>query len=165
VHPAPVLAPALAPQVTGHSYGAWLALSYALHAPDQTRALALLDPTQCFAGYLLRGLPVLARPTAARQQALLRWETGGAPLNPAWLHLAGLAADLPWSRPVVTRRPSRARLGNLAVPTLVVLAEQSKARTTSAGLRPLPARGCAGPASRCSPARPTTRSPPSRPDR
>jgi pimeloyl-ACP methyl ester carboxylesterase len=70
---------------------------------------------------------VLARPTAPRQQALIRWETGGLPVSPAWLHLIGLAAELPWSRPVFTRRPPRARLGSLTVPTLVVLAEQSKA--------------------------------------
>jgi len=149
VHPAPVLAPALAPQVAGpldslcsglglasaalcgHSYGAWLALGYALHAPERVRALALLDPTQCFAGYrpgyLLRSLPLLARPSAARGEAFIRWETGGAPVNPAWLRLAGLAADLRWSRPVRTRRPARAGLERLAAPTLVVLAERSKA--------------------------------------
>jgi pimeloyl-ACP methyl ester carboxylesterase len=115
----------------GHSYGAWLALSYAVHAPGRVRALALLDPTQCFAGfrpgYLLRGLPALARPTAARQRALIRWETGGVPVSPAWLHLTALAADLPWSRPAFTRRPSRTSLGSLTVPALVVLAERSKA--------------------------------------
>lgn len=71
----------------GHSYGAWIALRYALHAPERIRAMALLDPTQCFAGfrlgYLLHAVPVLARPTAARHEALIRWETGGAPVSPA----------------------------------------------------------------------------------
>ena len=129
----------------GHSYGSWLALSYALHAPERTRALALLDPTQCFAGYrlsyLARGLPVLARPTAARQEALFRWETGGAAVDPAWLRVTGLAAEIPWSGPVRTRRPARARferLDQLAVPALVVLAERSKAhdiRRVAAGAR------------------------------
>src|SRR5690606_38926776 len=37
----------------GHSYGGWLALSYALIAPPQVSALALLDPTGCFAGLAL----------------------------------------------------------------------------------------------------------------
>jgi pimeloyl-ACP methyl ester carboxylesterase len=36
--------------VIGHSDGAWIGLSYALHAPHRVRRLALLDPTPCFAG-------------------------------------------------------------------------------------------------------------------
>lgn len=50
----------------GHSYGGWLALNYALHAPQRVSKLALLDPTQCFAGlklsYLLHAAPLMARP-------------------------------------------------------------------------------------------------------
>ena len=59
----------------GHSYGAGLALSYALRSPSWVGALALLDPTNCFAGYrpgyLLRSVPLLARPSVARTEAFL----------------------------------------------------------------------------------------------
>src|SRR5690242_634846 len=53
--------------VAAHSYGAFVALHHALHAPARVRRLALLDPTQCFAGYrpayLLHALPMLLRPS------------------------------------------------------------------------------------------------------
>ncbi|WP_377267234.1 alpha/beta fold hydrolase [Peterkaempfera sp. SMS 1(5)a] len=115
----------------GHSYGAWIALGFALHAPARVDRLVLLEPTACFTGlrpgYLLHALPLL-RPTAERLRGFYRWETRGAALEPAWLELAARgAADFRRTKVVMMRRPRAAALRALTVPTLVLTAEHSRA--------------------------------------
>jgi pimeloyl-ACP methyl ester carboxylesterase len=116
--------------LAGHSYGGWMALNYALHAPQRVRRLALLDSTDCFAGmslvYRLRAVPLFVRPTPARLRAFFRWETRGLPINPAWLDLAARGADFPQSKIVMPRRPSTESLGASTVPTLLLLAEETR---------------------------------------
>jgi pimeloyl-ACP methyl ester carboxylesterase len=116
----------------GHSYGAWLALSYALRSPRQVDRLALLDPTDCFAGlrltYRLRAIPLLAAPNARRLESFLRWETGGAELDPAWLATSAAERGRPGKpRLVLPKRPAQARFTGFAVPTLVLIAGRSRA--------------------------------------
>ncbi|WP_406215332.1 alpha/beta fold hydrolase [Streptomyces canus] len=127
----------------GHSYGAWIALHYAVHAPHRMRRLFLLDPTQCFAGfkaaYLLHALPMLLRPTPARVRAFLDWETReAATLDPDWLRLQEAAAGFPAARPVTGPRPTPDALRVLNVPVLLLVAANSRTHdpcevTTQAG--------------------------------
>lgn len=110
----------------GHSYGAWIALRYALHAPARVGRLALLDPTQCFVGfrpgYLLRAAPLfLPGRTPHRARSYLDWEaTGGPRTDPDWRELYALGyADFPASPVVTGPRPTPARLHALTAPTPV----------------------------------------------
>lgn len=73
-------------RLCGHSTGGWLALAFAIAHPERVQALCLLDPTRCVsgfrAGYLLRALPMLLRPTVSNTASFLGWETAPCGLDP-----------------------------------------------------------------------------------
>jgi pimeloyl-ACP methyl ester carboxylesterase len=115
----------------GHSYGAWMALRYALHAPGRVSRLVLLDPTDTFAPlslcYRFRAIPLLARPSAQRLRRFLAWETRGRPLDPAWLAVITSGQDLGRAKIVLPRRPRPGQLAGLHIPALVIVAARSRA--------------------------------------
>lgn len=117
--------------VVGHSYGAMVALAHALRRPRGLERLVLLDPNSCFAGmsprYVARAVPLLVRPSGARQRRLIEWEAAGCAVDSDWLDLVAFGADrYPAHRPVVPRRPRPADLGELHAEVTVVLAERSR---------------------------------------
>jgi pimeloyl-ACP methyl ester carboxylesterase len=118
----------------GHSYGAWLSLNYALHAPQRVSGAVLLDPTRCFGGYraqyLLRAAPLFLRPSARAARGFLEWETGGAPLDKGWTELTALGTAGYAPRIVEPRPPAPEEVRRSTVPLLVVLAARSRAHDT-----------------------------------
>lgn len=70
---------------------------------------------------------MLIRPTAQRARAFLAWETRDAEVDPAWLDLYGLAAEFPRTKVVVGKRPRSRQLRSSTIPTLVLLAGDSRA--------------------------------------
>jgi pimeloyl-ACP methyl ester carboxylesterase len=123
----------------GHSYGAWMALQYGMHAPRRVERLVLVDPTDCFIPmrllYRLRAVPLLALPSASRLRRFLAWETQGRLLSPPWLSVAALGADLGRMAIVAPRRPPPNDLVHLNAPTLVIAAGRSQAHDSAKMLR------------------------------
>ena len=117
--------------LVGHSYGAWIALDFALGEPGRVSALTLLDPTMCFAsllkGYVFRATPVMMKPTGDRRTALIHWETRGVPLNENWLALTALGTDaFGLTSTVPTKIPAASAFDRLHAPTTVVLAGRGR---------------------------------------
>lgn len=69
---------------------------------------------------------MLLRPSARRIRAFLEWETGGLPLDPAWLRLQEATAGFPVAGPVMGRRPSAPTLRSLHMPVLLLVAASSR---------------------------------------
>ena len=117
----------------GHSFGAWMSLEYSLRAPHRVRRVALLDPTQCFAGFKVSCLlhAVLGLVPGRSQDGYFAWESGDGQLDPDWLALQELARHVPTAKLVAGKKPGPQRLGDLKIPVLVLLAEKSRVHDTA----------------------------------
>jgi pimeloyl-ACP methyl ester carboxylesterase len=128
----------------GHSFGAWLALAFSVRTPGRVRRLALLDPTQCFAGFRFSCLwrAALSALPGRSPAGYYAWEAGGAPLDPGWLALQDLARGFPTAKLVAGKQPSAQQLSGLTLPVLVLLAQDSRvhdvAKVGAAARRTLP---------------------------
>ncbi|ADG78445.1 Hydrolase OS=Tsukamurella paurometabola (strain ATCC 8368 / DSM / CCUG 35730 / CIP 100753 /JCM 10117 / KCTC 9821 / NBRC 16120 / NCIMB 702349 / NCTC 13040)OX=521096 GN=Tpau_1827 PE=4 SV=1 [Tsukamurella paurometabola] len=125
-----------APALVGHSFGAQLAVDYALRRPGVPAAITLLDPTDVFCrmrpSTVLRAVPLLLAPSARRQRAYAEWETDGHwPPSAAFGRLSDALADGPRTAllRLVPRRPAADRLDALREVSggvTVVVGERSK---------------------------------------
>ena len=120
-----------AAHLVGHSYGAWIALDFALGEPARVSGLTLLDPTMCFApllkGFIFRATPTMMRPSGERRTRLIQWEMRGVPLNEGWLALTALGTDaFGLTSTVPTKIPPAASYEALTAPTTVVLAGRGR---------------------------------------
>ena len=120
----------------GHSYGAMIALAYALRNATRVDALTLLDPNACFGSmsprYLLHALPILLSPNETRQRRFVGWETDGLELDSDWLDVLALgAAHFPTAKTIVPKRPKPAAFEGFNVRTTVVLAGKGKVHNAS----------------------------------
>lgn len=118
-------------ELGGHSFGAWIVLTYAINRPERVERLTLLDPTMAFSPllphYVIRALPVLYKPSSAHRLSLIRWETRKAQFDPKWLQATGLAADGFSGMPSVpTKIPSKEARTAMDRPTVVVLAGKGR---------------------------------------
>ncbi|OZE37343.1 MULTISPECIES: alpha/beta fold hydrolase [unclassified Rhodococcus (in: high G+C Gram-positive bacteria)] len=120
----------------GHSYGAMIALAFALRNEGRVDALTLLDPNACFGSmsprYLMHALPMLLRPNENRQRRFIGWETDGLALDPDWLDVLALgAAHFPTAKTIVPKRPKPAAFADFDIDTTVVLAGEGKVHRAS----------------------------------
>ncbi|KQU46802.1 carboxylesterase [Rhodococcus sp. Leaf278] len=120
----------------GHSYGAMIALAYALRNENRVDALTLLDPNSCFGSmsprYLIHALPILLSRNEKRQRSFVRWETDGVQLDSDWLDVLALgAAYAPTTKTIVPKRPKPGAFNNFGVRTTVVLAAKGKVHNAS----------------------------------
>ena len=115
----------------GHSYGAIIALAYALRNDSRVDALTLLDPNACFGSmslrYLLHAIPILLSPNEKRQRRFVAWETDGLVMDSDWLDVLALGAPhFPTAKTIVPKRPKPTAFEGFDMRTTVALAGKGR---------------------------------------
>jgi pimeloyl-ACP methyl ester carboxylesterase len=117
--------------LVGVSLGGWLALNYAIHLPDRTDHVVMLDPAASFAKMSTVWLwhsfiPFMVHPTRSGLIKYFRWMTHGYRVNPSWgeLMLLGILNTRP--QPPIRATPfSEADLRRVKTPTLLLMGGRS----------------------------------------
>jgi pimeloyl-ACP methyl ester carboxylesterase len=117
--------------LAGISLGGWLALDFAIHQPERTARVVLLDPAASFekmsAAFLRHSfIPIMVHPTRTGLIRYFRWMTRGYLVNPKWgeLMLAGILNTRP--QPPIRATPFKeAELRSVKVPVLALIGGRS----------------------------------------
>jgi pimeloyl-ACP methyl ester carboxylesterase len=117
--------------LAGVSLGGWLALHFAIRAPERTDHVVLLDPAASFegmsAGFLWHSfLPIMMHPTRTGLIQYFHWMTMGYRVNEKWgeLMLLGILNTRP-QPPIRASAFRDAELRRVQAPTLLLIGERS----------------------------------------
>jgi pimeloyl-ACP methyl ester carboxylesterase len=117
--------------LVGVSLGGWLALNFAIHAPERADHVVMLDPAASFAKMSAIWLchtfiPFMVHPTRPGLIKYFHWLTRGYAVNPNWgeLMLLGILNTRP--QPPIRATPfSDTQLRSVRVPVLVLIGGRS----------------------------------------
>ncbi len=116
--------------IVGHSYGAWLGLSFAQAHPSRVRRVVLMEPAQTIQRFALSfmvwGLLLLAFRSQALLQRFFIWEAQGLAPKPEWIRLMILGiSTFSSGKEVIASVFSDAELKSIGQPVLLILGRKS----------------------------------------
>jgi pimeloyl-ACP methyl ester carboxylesterase len=113
--------------LVGASYGGWVALNHAVHAPERVDKLVLLGPMgipNATLRVMWRLTLLMLFPTEARKDGMIRWTLGTDPAVNAFYADYMRVAMNGRSHLAIPKRLSDRALASIAAPTLLLLGEE-----------------------------------------